>query len=616
MPCRPWSIYNTGVESTRFQSKFRPDLHHCIMSNLEELISRESLKTLAGNTTFNRGEDYFSGRAVSRLLDDGHKLTARVAGTEIYLVLLWDKNGDLGYHCTCPHAAEGYFCKHCVAAGLAWIEQNQEQLAPGSTPTKQKHDPWQQIREYLSVQQPETLIELLLEVAVRDDVLYRSLLLNAECKADPINADNAFRKAIDDATHIPDFLDWEETHSFAFGLGQVIDSLEEMLAPERAATLTELSEYAIVRIEQTLEQVDDSEGEVGDVLLRLSDLHLEACELAKPEPIALAERLFRYETTLPFGSFSGSANIYRNVLGDSGWQHFRNMAEAAWSQIKPLEADPNRDTTVETGRWRITHIMKTFAEMSGDIEELVAIKCRDLSRSHHFMEIAEIYQKAGQQDKAIDWAKRGLKAFPLRVDNQLRDFLLGIYLDCGRTDEALQLTWIQFEEYPSLKHYKKLSAIAHKLNIWPQQRQRALEQIDADIARRVKTTSRWNPKPSTPDQSLRVEVALWENDLDAAWDALHRGTCGQNLLISLAGKLEETRAADALTLYRKVIPEIVGRTNNAAYDEAIRLIRKASKLMQGLGRDDALEVYLAGLRAQHKQKRNFIKLLDVVIKEI
>ena len=77
-----------------------------------------------------------------------------------------------------------------------------------------------------------------------------------------------------------------------------------------------------------------------------------------------------------------------------------------------------------------------------------------------------------------------------------------------------------------------------------------------------------------PDHSPRVEIALWENDLDAAWHAVQHGACRQGLLIALAGKLEATRAADAIALYRKVIPGIVGQTSNRAYDEAVTLIRE------------------------------------------
>jgi uncharacterized Zn finger protein len=214
--------------------------------------------------------------------------------------------------------------------------------------------------------------------------------------------------------------------------------------------------------------------------------------------------------------------------------------------------------------------MEQLATASGDVEELVAIKSRDLASGHGYLEIAEIWVKAGQPDTALAWAERGLQAFPERPDNRLRDFLVAAYLDCQRNDEALALTWVQFDETPSLQTFSKLHEVAGKLGIWPVQRERALSRLDDSIAREAAMTNRWKRTPSVPNHSLRVEIALWEEDLDAAWAAAHQGTCDRHLLIALAGKLEAERPEDAVSLYRRVVPLIVEDTNNAAYEEATR----------------------------------------------
>ena len=51
---------------------------------------------------------------------------------------------------------------------------------------------------------------------------------------------------------------------------------------------------------------------------------------------------------------------------------------------------------------------------------------------------------------------------------------------------------------------------------------------------------------------------------------------------------------------------------NAAYEEAIRLVRKSGGLMQALKQARQFGDYLAELRLQFKPKRNFIKLLGGV----
>lgn len=573
------------------------------------LITLAVLEDLAGATAFRRGEEYFSVGAVGRFRATDDKVTARVEGTETYQVELRDDDGDLAYDCTCPRAADGYFCKHCVAVGLAWLAEQAAETKPKSKGGKAKRrDPWRDIKDHLATQSPETLIELLLDVAQRDDLLYQSLLLKAERTVGGGNVVKAYQRAIDGATRIHGFVDWREVDTFAGNIDQVVESLAELLKPDTAASLVELTEYATERVENALEQIDDSNGEVSGTVYGLGELHQKACAMARPEPAGLAERLFRLETTLPFNVCSFDVATYRDVLGKEGLRRYRELAEAEWRKIKPRDSKDGHDGN----RYRITRIMEQLAEASGDIEELVAIKSRDLSSGYRYLEIAEIYVKANQRDKALDWAERGLKAFPERPDNRLRDFVVAAYLKRKRNDEALQLTWIQFEEHPVLDHYIKLHDVAGKLGAWPVQRARALIKVDEVIAREAATTNRWKPKSSTPNYSLRMQIAFWEDDLDAAWSAAHEGICDRSLLITLAGKLESARPGDAVSLYRRVVPPIVEQTNNTAYGEAIELVRKIGGLMKTQKQLSQFGDYLAELRVQFKPKRNFIKLLDGV----
>lgn len=577
---------------------------------LDDLISRTTLESCAGAISFQRGEAYFSSGAVRRLRAAGDQITATVQGTQAYQAELRNQGGQLAGHCTCPRAADGYFCKHCVALGLAWLAENAATSSPDAfIGGKQRCDPWRDIEAYLGTQDPQTLIDLLLEMAQRDDRLYQSLWLKAERAEATGNVAPAFRQAIDSATTHHGFIDdWQAASSFAGNISPVVDSLEELLQPETAATLIELAEYAIERVEHSLEQVDDSDGEGGDIVCRLGELHLQACLMARPDPAALAARLFRFETSLPFGLCSFNALTYADALGQEGLRRYRELAKAEWRKFKPLTEKDSYDAR----RASIARILEQLAEASGNMDELVAIKSHDLSSAYRYLDIAEIWTAAGQPDKALEWAEQGLKAFAERPDNRLRDFLVAAYLQRQRNDEALQLTWMQFEERPSLEHYKKLNNVASELRVWPEQRKRALAGVAEFIAREGATTHHWKPSAPRPDYSLRVEIALWEEDLGAAWESAHAGFCNQRLLLTLAGRLESSRPNDAVSLYRSLVPPIVEKTQNAAYEEADKLIRKIGGLMKAQHQSQAFEDYLVQVRMQFKPKRNFIKLLDAV----
>jgi len=303
------------------------------------------------------------------------------------------------------------------------------------------------------------------------------------------------------------------------------------------------------------------------------------------------------------------AMTYRDLLGETGLRRYRELAEAEWAKIGFRDGDSPYDFQ----RYRITCIMEFLAEASGNVEELVTIKARDLSTAYRYLTIAELWAANGRDDKALEWAERGLHAFPTATDNRLRDFLVAAYLKSQRHEEALQLTWVQFEERPILDHYKKLHAVAERLGVWLEQREHALAKLAEAIAEGAATVNFWKTQPGIPDYSIRLQIALWENNLDDAWTAAaHAGTCQRPLLIELAGKLETVRPDDALALYRRIIPTIVEQTNNAAYAEAVELVRRVEGILNGPERMREFTNYLTELRIRFKPKRNFIKLLDEV----
>lgn len=475
--------------------------------------------------------------------------------------------------------------------------------------TKKLTDKQQRFSTYLAAQPKEVLVDMLLEVAQRDDRLAQSLLVKSAPtgKKDPLVRE--LRQVINDVTTVDGFVDWRAMQRFSDPLDQAVDTLAELLTPERAATLVVLAQYAIEQTEAALERVDDSNGQVGDILGRLGDLHLKACTLARPDPVELAHDLFRLEMTLPFGVCCFSAFTYQAALGAQGLQAYRALAQAKWDAL----ASKAEHSGFDNNRFKITRVMEDLARASGDVDALIAIKSQDLGHPSSYLAIAELLTENHRHDEALQWAERGLADHPERPDNRLRDFLVAAYLKCQRPAEAVQLTWVQFEESSSLAHYQKLQAVAGPLGVWPAQRERALTCLAVAIAREASQTSRWQPKPSGVDMSRRLAIALWEDDLDAAWAAVQSGQCQQGLRLSLAQALEATRPQDALTLYCQVVPDMVGQANNDAYARAVALMGTVGRLMAGLGQTAQFAVYVVQVRAAFKPKRNFIKLLDGLV---
>lgn len=450
------------------------------------------------------------------------------------------------------------------------------------------------LRAFLAPQSAETLVQWLLEAAQQDPQLAAFLARKMESSVQPLGLAQRLRALILDATTLHDEINLRDTSKIAAKLELVLQELEPLLGVDQAALVIELSEFAIEQVEQALEQISDPNGDIGGVLESIGHLHLQACLVGQPDPVLLAERLFRYETAFPYETFLDSAKNYQAMLGDLGMQRFRELAEAEWRRAE--QNGHGHENAYESGRWRITHMMEMLAQLSGDVDQLVAIKSRDLSSAHHYLQIAEIYHQSGRDDLALEWGKRGLQAFPERPDNRLRDFLAGLFLARGSNQDALELIWVQMETQPNLEHYRKLAEWSMQLDIWPLQRQRALQRVNAVIEQEARMVNRWKPQPVLPDQSLLVEIALWESDLPEAFRLSLEGQVRHEVLVALAAKLESTQLAQAIMVYRRILDDILLEGGDWGYLDVARLLQKYADLMTQMQHFDLLQEFLNGVR--------------------
>ena len=104
-----------------------------------------------------------------------------------------------------------------------------------------------------------------------------------------------YRKVIDQALRTGGFVDYYHMYDYWRDTDEAIDSIEQLLQKGHVGAVIELSEYALSRVERAIGRVDDSDGYMSMLLAKLQELHLGACRKAKPEPEALAERLFEWE---------------------------------------------------------------------------------------------------------------------------------------------------------------------------------------------------------------------------------------------------------------------------------------------------------------------------------
>ena len=569
---------------------------------LQTVFGPSALRLLATGRSFERGVAYAAEGRVKRLKVGAEEAAATVRGTRTYQVDLWLAGGAPAFSCTCPVAADGLFCKHCVAVGLV--------LSQGGAASARQGSPAAAIdlRAHLEGLDKGRLVDLLLEQAECDELLQERLLLEA-AKAQGARLDlNGYRRAIDDAMDPGDYVDYRAMYDYASGVDDLIDSLRELFDAGYALEVVELCEHALARLDEAIESLDDSNGETSDIKQSLCDLHHAACLKARPEPVALAERLFEAELHSEWDTFFGAAATYADILGEPGLAAYRRRAEEVWEEIAAIA--PGEERGHETFRFSITHIMETLAGLSADPDLLVAVMARDLSSAYGFVRIAETYREAGRHDEALAWAERGVAAFPEHTDVRLREILADEYQRRGRHEEAMDLMWSAFAEQPALACYQRLKTHATAAGEWDSWRARALDlmrQSTGAAAKDVLGSNRWGWHA---DRSELVKALLWEGDVEAAWQEAVAGGCNDSLWMELAARREAAYPADVLPVYQRHVERLIDAKKNHTYAAAVALLHKVKKLLDRLGRGEEFPAYLAAVRAAHKQKRNLMKLLE------
>ena len=583
-----------------------------IASNLlAAALTRSMLKRRAWGRSFERGEAYFLDDRVENLFEEDGVIAARVQGTDEYHVELQADTGVFGYSCDCPVGDEGRFCKHCVAVGLKWMARHKDTRPVKKTDPGPIAEPTtRDIREYLEARDKNRLVELLMDQIQRDNDLHERFLMLAAKNRGGAPDVAYLRKAITRATRTHGYVHWRRTRDYVRRAGIVVDTIKDVLADGHAVAAVELAEHALRRIEKALGRVDDSDGEVGGIFAELHELHLDACRAARPEPKALARRLFKSALNSGSGLFENATTRYADTLGPQGIAEYQRLADKEWARLPGAEPDAD-DYEMKSRVSNITRIMETLAEQSGDIDKLVAVKARDLSAVHDYLEIARIYKEAGRDDDALKWAEEGAKKPSDYHSSELHEFLADEYLSRNRPNDAMNLVWAGFSDDSDLDTYQRLYKYADRIGQWPVWRKEALallhERIENGQRRKKPKRQYWEPRE---DGSVLVEVLLWEGDPETAWREARTYGCSDTLLLQLAGRREKEHPEDAVVIYKQGVEELLGYANNARYEQAVNMLRRIGRVMKRIDKRDEFRTYLAEVREKNKRRPNLMKMMD------
>ena len=566
------------------------------------------LRRMTSAAVWERGEDYAADGGVTLVSVAADRVVARVEGTALYRCTLAGRQ-LLEMDCTCP-AFEDFSgpCKHLVATALT-LARRKDDGAPL---------PSERLRSFLGGLPSERLVELLLEVAEADPELEARLLLQADtATATPSELGKVLRRALAAALDTGDFVDYREMTDWAGRVDAVIDRMEDSVraGEAQARVVLELVPELIAGLEGAVEHTDD-DGHIAMLLERSTGLLGSAALAGRPEPVALARSLVHLDLTSEYAEIGPPSGALAEALGEQGHAAYWAAIEEAWSgleELRPRERQPEgRSDDDDPRRWRLRDRMLARARAQQDTAAEIAVLAKTLCHAHEYLELAKACHEHGRVAEAAAWIDEALWFFGAPADVQLAREGAPLLAAAGQTERALSLLWEQFTHHPSVEScqdLERLAATVGAAGVWRERACRWLERLRQGEVPEDEQPSLWGRSAQTLAADVLVELALTAGDLERAWEVARASQLSEDVWRQLAEASEAARPADSIQVYQSLAERAVATVKQHGYREAVDLIGVIRRLGEA-GDSQAVDAWLAALRARHKAKRSFIAMLD------
>ncbi|KZB82530.1 hypothetical protein AVL48_06415 [Amycolatopsis regifaucium] len=407
----------------------------------------------------------------------------------------------------------------------------------------------------------ETLADLLHAHAERDPVLRQAL-------------ENRFITQGSDLAEAHRLLDTAVTAGnveYAAKVGSVLDTLQRLLDAGSRADLAPLARRTVDDISEMLEQIDDASGEVADRLDRAVELYARACVARPPDPESLADWILEVEFDGP-GWPAIELPDFASALGEKGIARIKSTVDRVLAE-QPSGA--KRETA--------ERLREELAEVSGDVDALVAILAAKPPRVDVSLKIVRVLRAAGRHSEAIAHAARALT----HDKHDKKEAVPPV-------EEPIPLSRKAFDESPTSTTYLALREEALEAGRWVAQRKTALARLRELAAE------------GTEAADELVRALLGEDRADEAWRAAVRFEASLPVRVELADSRSVAHPAETIPVYRDHVEELITHKDPTSYREAARQLRKLRTVHKKAGTAEEFSSYLATLVEIHKRKTRLI----------
>jgi uncharacterized Zn finger protein len=592
-------------------------------------LDENQLHQYATQKSFNRGEIYYEGGAVTSICQRGNCIHAEVDGSEYqpyHVSLKFDsKKGITTVDCTCPYDFEGW-CKHQVAVGLTCIRKPEIiQQLPTLTEQLDRLD-YEEIKilmEELVGNRPELWSEVdrFVNRAVnrtnKQTITPNQPRPQATINTEPYRCQiqQMMREAVryweDDMGEEDPFNDY--LPGILADVQALIDNEEYENALAVLTTITE----AIAKDWHILEDYDADNHVMMQELDSIWATTILLNELSMEDAIDLQVELEGWQDVW------GASFELSTIALEQGWDDpllqavLQGKSTNMWEDERPICADRLAQVRLEILDREERHSeYLNLANAEDQIQEYLmmliqldripeAMAAADrLTETNQAFTVAKALQQCECLDEALSIAQIGLnlpaqestRLFSLNSHYELADWTSDLALDLSNPEVALTARIIAIKIQPSLQGYLQVEALAEEN--WSACR--------AEILPHLRTINRWNWLA----QDGAVQIFLHENLIDDAIKLVDKDAPIAKLTQQVMDEALALRPDWVISKALGYAEDIMNRGKSDSYSDAVSCLVNARSAYLQSGRAAEWQKYYQGLFVTHGRKRKLIGLIQ------
>ena len=610
-------------------------------------LTWNDLEEWAGEKIVSRGKNYQrQGRVSDLAITDGGSLIAWVDGTERYATrVIMEEDGLPDSICTCPYELD---CKHGVAVVIEYLKrvennrrvpkakQNDDRLelladeelddeASDDEDTISK-DAGEEIDAFLKGKTKVQLIELIHEIAqqhpeIAQDLVDRQQLISGNTKA----LVTRLRREIRDIGDEPGWRNYWNGDGYTPDYSGIRKKLEKLFKAGHADEVLDLGRELVTTGNRQVEASHD-EGETAMEIAGCMPVIVEAMDRSS---LDAADKLsWALDAVLDdqFEVCEAFAEYLHRRHPKSAWHTLADRLLVRLNGLNSTKGANDFSRNYKRDRlsdWAI-HAMKR----SGRKKEIIPLCETEARKTGSYDRLVNQLVAARRYNDAEQWIHEGIQAtrekwpgIAAGLRNKLREI------------RTLEKNWptvaaMQVEEFvrrPSRQAFTECKKASGRIKAWPKVGESLLNYLEkGELPWKQKDWSLPESGLDRPDADQHnrfplvddlIDIAILEKKPDQVlrwYDQRPKGRFGWYGVDedAIATAVQSHAPDRAVGIWKNKAERLIAQVKPSAYQEAVKYLRKAAKVMRREKKLAEWESYLKALREQHLRKRRLMEILD------